>query len=225
MTKALTDEFISETYQGVIHSQGTELSGTGGDGEVTMLYDGAGNETSIAVGRKGSGVAIYCNLSACGSIFINGTDLLDIIDNRNFWSYVPESQAIENKTLTFAGSTVNTVIINSTLSAMGDVIAYYSSDVNLKTDFSAVDINIDDITPYKFKWTEAIGDARANTWDYGVKAQEVQEVAPILVKENNKGYLSVDYIKFIPILINEVKSLKDEVTRLRDLVTSLEYIL
>jgi hypothetical protein len=221
MAKTLTDQFISETYTGVIHSQAIQLSGSGGNGQVTMLYDGAGNESSIAIGQKGAGVAIYCNLSACGSIFINGVDLLNIIDSRNFWSYVTGGNAIQNKTTTFAGSAVNTVIINQTLSATGDVIAYYSSDINLKSDFSAVDVDISDIYPYKFKWTDKIGDSRANTWDYGVIAQEVQKVVPLMVQENGKGNLSVDYMKFIPILINEVKALKKEVATLKEQVTNL----
>jgi hypothetical protein len=215
MPLTLTDEFIADTYQGIIHSQGARLSGDGGNGQVTMLYDGFGDESSIAIGKKGAGVSIFCDLSACGSIYINGENIIDIIDDRNFWEYLPDRNAIGNKTITFAGSAVQTVVINQTLSALGDVIAYYSSDINLKTDFTKIDIDIDDVNVYKFKWNDKIGDSRAGTWDYGVIAQELQQVSPNMVKYNGNGNLSVDYIKLVPILINEVKNLKEEIRTLK----------
>lgn len=43
---------------------------------------------------------------------------------------------------------------------------------------------------------------------YGFIAQEVQEVFPELVKTDADGYLSVDYIGFIPLLVDAVNELK-----------------
>ena len=56
---------------------------------------------------------------------------------------------------------------------------------------------------------------------YGFIAQEVRELFPDLVYENEEGYLSIDYQGFIPILVDAVKELQGEVERQRDLITSL----
>jgi len=101
MPITLTDEYIAETYQGVIHSQGSQLSGTGLNGEVVMLYDGVGHETSIAIGKKGSGMSVYCNLSACGTLYLSGAEIRNIIDSRMHWSYDPNSDFIRQKTTTY----------------------------------------------------------------------------------------------------------------------------
>jgi hypothetical protein len=44
----------------------------------------------------------------------------------------------------------------------------------------------------------------------------VQKVFPNIVKEREDGYLAVDYIKLIPVLIEEVKRLNSEITELKE---------
>ena len=51
---------------------------------------------------------------------------------------------------------------------------------------------------------------------FGFIAQQVREVYPELVHEDAEGYLSVDYIGLIPILVNAVNGLNEEVTELKD---------
>nr|MBN2278765.1 tail fiber domain-containing protein [candidate division Zixibacteria bacterium] len=62
----------------------------------------------------------------------------------------------------------------------------------------------------------------------GLIAQEVKEVFPELVMQDNDGYCSVDYVKLTPVLIEAVKELKIEndalkvrLTHLRSLVESI----
>ena len=46
---------------------------------------------------------------------------------------------------------------------------------------------------------------------YGLIAQDLQRIYPDLVYENDNGYLSVNYTELIPLLIQSIKELKDEV--------------
>ena len=50
---------------------------------------------------------------------------------------------------------------------------------------------------------------------FGLIAQEVQEVFPELVYEEDNGYLALNYTELIPVLLQAVKELKAEVTALQ----------
>lgn len=98
----------------------------------------------------------------------------------------------------------------------GDIVAFYSSDKNLKNNIIKItDSNsvLNSINGYEFDWNEK---SNREGHDYGVIAQEVQKVAPTLVKERDDGYLAVDYIKIIPVLIEEVKSLNNRIKVLEE---------
>ena len=51
---------------------------------------------------------------------------------------------------------------------------------------------------------------------YGLIAQELQEIYPNLVKEGRGGYLTINYIEIIPLLISSIQELKAEVNALQD---------
>lgn len=50
---------------------------------------------------------------------------------------------------------------------------------------------------------------------YGLLAQELQAIYPELVKEGQDGYLGVNYIELIPILIRSIQELKQELDESR----------
>lgn len=51
---------------------------------------------------------------------------------------------------------------------------------------------------------------------YGIIAQELQAIYPDLVYESGDGYLSVNYMEFIPLLIKTIQDLKLEIEVLKD---------
>lgn len=123
MTKSLTDIYIADSYKGVLHGQGQALSGTGQNCETTLIYDGEGLATSIAIGRKGAGMTVYCGLSTCGEIYVSGESLNYIIDKRDFWTYNATTDSISNKLSTFEQYPIDSVQISAlsaySLSASG----------------------------------------------------------------------------------------------------------
>lgn len=66
---------------------------------------------------------------------------------------------------------------------------------------------------YNFQWAE---EAEKGGWDVGLVAQEVQKVLPEAVSRGSDGYLRLDYEKVIPLLVEAVKELANEVEWLRD---------
>ena len=72
------------------------------------------------------------------------------------------------------------------------------------------------INGYLFEWDA--NDHRNGQTDIGVIAQEVQNVLPYLVNERDDGKLSVKYQSLIPLLIDAVKNLKQEVDDIKEIV-------
>lgn len=50
---------------------------------------------------------------------------------------------------------------------------------------------------------------------YGLIAQELQDIFPDLVYEDDEGYLSVNYVELIPLLIQSIQSLNTEINELK----------
>ena len=89
-----------------------------------------------------------------------------------------------------------------------------TSDERLKTDAQGFDAGpiIDMTEVYNFEWTKAPG-VRA----YGVVAQEAQAVFPDAVYHDEKeDWWGVDYSKYVPLLLQELKALRARVQHLED---------
>ena len=105
--------------------------------------------------------------------------------------------------------------------ADADVYAYSTSvgsDKKLKKNIKDIKYGLSDVLKLRgvdFDWKEK----RDGRHDIGVIAQEVQEVVPEVVKEvdNLEGgtYLAVDYSKLVPVLIESIKELKEELDGIR----------
>ena len=98
------------------------------------------------------------------------------------------------------------------IEASGDVIAFGSSDRNLKDNIQPIENpleKMDKIGGYTFVWNNKQSTYQGK--DVGVVAQEIQEVLPEIVSGRANGYLGVKYEKIVPLLIESIKELKKEV--------------
>ena len=135
------------------------------------------------------------------------------------------------------GDTGYKLTVNGSIKSNGNIIATgavtaqsSSSDRRLKRnicDFSASDI-IRKLHPKTFYWNEtakrlspALNHDKLN---YGLIAQDVESMPelPLFASNIFGDYLILQYEKFIPILIQGVKEVDDEVTRLKKRVKELE---
>ena len=116
-----------------------------------------------------------------------------------------------------------------------DIVAYYSDD-RLKTRISTIDYALDKVKSLNgFYYTH---NELANSFGFkdtdikvGVSAQEVQKVLPMAVKpapfdhdqgvsKSGEEYLTVQYEKLVPLLIESIKELSAKVERLEKLLES-----
>ena len=126
----------------------------------------------------------------------------------------------EGGTALFRGNISGSSVSSSgDILADGDVVAYNSSDMRLKNNLQVIEgalDKIDGINGYEFDWNDkSPGWARQRGHDVGVVAQEVQKIHPEIVEERKNGYLGVDYKRLVPLLIQSVKELKQEVEELK----------
>ena len=146
-----------------------------------------------------------------GDLFVDGTITanVDILAMGNITS---TNDLISSANLTVAQN----VNVN------GDIYAnavFQTSDVALK-DFIEPIMDplhiIDELNGRTYIWKDT-GDQ-----DYGVIAQEIEQIMPELVDINNEGYKVVRYDGIIPVLVEGVKALKRKYNEEREKVIKLE---
>ena len=118
-----------------------------------------------------------------------------------------------------SGMTYSSSILDVTgaIRATGDVTAYHSSDARLKDNVVVIDsalAKVKQIRGVEFDWNDKQNVHEGH--DIGVIAQDVEQVAPELVKDREDGYKAVDYPKLTALLIEAVKELELKVKELED---------
>lgn len=118
-------------------------------------------------------------------------------------------------------SSSNDIYADGDIFAVGDVTAKYSSDKRLKDNLIPISNSlnmINTLTGYSFDWNYPSKERIYSGHDVGLVAQEVQKIVPEAVKIKKDGYLSLEYHKIIPLLVN---SIKEQQTQINDLMARL----
>ena len=98
--------------------------------------------------------------------------------------------------------------------ADGDVVADLDSDERLKDNINPIlepIQKVNQLSGNTFTWNEKSSKVGE---DVGVIAQEVQKLFPSAVREKENGYLKVDYVRLVPVLIEAIKELSSKVEKL-----------
>ena len=135
--------------------------------------------------------------------------------------------------ITLSGTTFSigqAVATNSTVTfgevrSTGDIIAYYSSDLALKENLNPISNALDKVSQlggYSFDWKDThledrggLDDMFVKKSDVGIIAQEVQKVLPEAVGKREDGTLGVRYELLVPLLVESIKELKEEIQSLK----------
>ena len=107
--------------------------------------------------------------------------------------------------------------VTGTIKSSDDIIAFASSDKELKNNIQPIQNSLEKINKISgnsFDWNEDKQDIYKGK-DYGVIAQEIEEVLPELVITRENGYKAVKYDKLVSLLIEGIKDLSKEVEELK----------
>jgi hypothetical protein len=184
----------------------------------------AGSYTNL-VNTTGSGDSTFTNFlasslgTAAAPAFAFSTDT-----NTGIWSSGAD-------TLDIATGGVNRIVVNSSgltvtgaISATGNITAY-SSDARLKKNVQNIQAPMDKlfkIGGYTFDWDGPkcfiAGFHPDHEHEHGVLAQEVARVMPDAVSRAafDPEYLTVNYARLVPLLIECIKDLQNQIDELKD---------
>lgn len=235
MGTSLTNCNVQDTYQGLIKTNGCNetLNAT-----PNILTDGNGNDSSLAISTASNGIQVTGNsivdgiLTTCSNIRVNGNNICDSVASRITLgddttinsclklgsNIIKDSTGVDRITFTTASDLVSlncNVTVTGNLSAGGDLVAFYTSDKNLKDNLQKIESEsfFDNLTGYTFDWNEnSIRDGKG----YGFIAQDLEKIAPELVKVNSDDFKSINYVELIPVLFEEIKSLKSRIEKLEN---------
>jgi len=106
--------------------------------------------------------------------------------------------------------------VTGTLQVTDDITAFWSSDERLKDNITPIDDPLSkvlSISGNTFDWND--NSRKTGSHDVGLIAQEIEKVLPEAVIERPDGYLAVDYIKVVPLLVEAVKELSAKIDSLQ----------
>jgi len=166
----------------------------------------AGAITSTTINTQNNNITMGTGTLTCNNI-VSGPISCTTINTNN------------NSITAGTGNIAGAIITGSTLRSTGDVIAYFVSDSRLKENkipLTNTLAKIEKINAYEFDWKKVDESVCSRSGhDVGLLAQEVQEILPEAIYERDNGYLSLDYIKMIPLLVSSIKELKAEIELLK----------
>lgn len=193
---------------------------TGGelDGPLYSTSEATFGRVSVGVdGDQVGGAHIIAGMSdrGVGDITITG-------------KYTGDGSGLQN-VLPLTGGTINgSLIINNDLTVNGkitakgdistesDIIAFSTSDRTLKENIVNIPDSLKKLTQINgvyFNWKDR---PENQGLDVGVIAQDVEKILPEIVTTRTNGYKAVQYDKLIPLLIESIKDLKEQVDDLKN---------
>jgi len=153
---------------------------------------------------------------------------IQLSDNATVRGYLGASSANAFMVADSGGTTRLSLTSGGLLTVSSDVVAYGSpSDITYKHDIQQVTNALDTVQKLRgvtFKWnqdTEVYQMTKLDS-DIGFIAQEVQEVLPTIVRENENGKLSLRDKAIIPLLVEAIKELSQQNKEFQQRIEELE---
>ena len=166
-----------------------------------------------------SGATSLASLSDVSlSSLLNGQSLLYNSTSSKWVNGTPAGFSSASFATTGSNIFIGNQIITGSITATSDVTAFSTSDKQLKDNITLIPNSLEKITKiggYTFDWNNKQDIYEVGSHDIGVIAQELEEILPEVVITRDNGYKAVKYEKIVPLLIEAIKELKNEVDELK----------
>ena len=206
--------FVSDDINANVgtRSQGYTTSTNSSIGVIGEGYIQNSNGASIGVWGEGYG-APSKNFGLVGMLDINnpGAGIYATTEgNLNYFAYG-----------SYAGYFVGSTYVDGDLTTM---TFYNLSDMRLKKNVTPLSLlsreqsplaKLQNLEVIEYNLTRPSTKKVSDIRHYGVSAQELQVLYPDLVKEGQDGYLTVNYVEMVPLLLRSIQELKQELDELK----------
>jgi hypothetical protein len=189
--------------------------------------------TAIGNVVTGSSQIIYASISSIPAGIISGaaqiTPLLPggtisgssqvTISSTNGYGTIINQALLTTSTPTFGNLT-----INGTITATGDITAFFTSDIRHKNNVALIDNALEKVNALNgvtWEWNDDVDEVTKQTPKTGLIAQDVLDVLPEVVKTRENGFLALDYSKMIGLLVEAIKEQDVVIQKLKSHVIGL----
>ncbi len=193
----------------------------GGSGADTLIRFGDSSENySYSVGSDDSANSFrisYNGTSYNGAV--PGTNDFLILDTSGN-AQIPNGD-LKVSLGSIAVGNISNSATDGRIDASNDVVAFSTSDIRLKDNIKTIDKALDKVNSIQgieFDWIEKEEVHGNKGHDIGVIAQEIEKILPDVVTTRDSGYKAVKYEKIVPLLIEAIKELTNEVNELKRLI-------
>jgi hypothetical protein len=175
----------------------------GGNNPNIVVRDGNGLTDIVQIGGENIGIKCARNVTANG--FLTTSSGVEIYNNE-------DSSGVIHLTKKVDGTLTAIIALNAQNGLISATSFNAVSDKRLKENIVEYSPNksILDLPIYSYNF---ISDEK-KTKKIGCLAQDLKEICPEIVKEDDKGYLSIEESKIVYLLLDEVKKLKKRVDEL-----------
>lgn len=193
----------------------------------TFYVDGGNNRVGIATSSPNATLAVSGTANVSGNIAVGGvvtttSPEVTVGTGQNEEKRVRFQNANRNVYLYLNGTTLGLWDVNipnnrwvtdasGNFTALGNITAY--SDVRLKINIHTIENALDTVNKMRGVTYDRLSDG---TKQLGVIAQEVKEILPEAVLEDDQGVLSVAYGNLAGLLIEAIKELSAKVEKLEN---------
>jgi hypothetical protein len=189
-----------------------------GDGGIFYAQGASGN--TIQLGTDGSGAYIEATGAASARRILRLQAFDGSSSYSQFFINSVSNTAYFNTGLNLlVGTTTDAgykLDVSGTIRATGDVIAY--SDARVKENVETIPNAIDKVKAMRGVGYNKIGEQRRST---GVIAQEILEVLPEVVHQDENGMYSVAYGNIVGVLIEAIKEQQNQIDELKSRLNNL----
>lgn len=210
------EAFSASALTRLSNLEGTDIS-------ITLTGDVTGTGTITNLGNVSFATTIGANSVALGTdttgdyvaSLVAGTGVT--LSNNSGEGATP-TVAIGQSVATNATPTFGNLTINGTITATGDITAFFTSDRRHKNNIQTISnpvLKVKQLNGVTWEWNDDVNEVTKSTPKTGLIAQEVQQVLPQVVTERQDGFLALDYSKMVGLLVEAIKEQQIQIDQLK----------
>lgn len=199
------------------YTDGQLLIGSTASGSLSKATLTAGQNITITNG--GGSITIASDFPPIANSTVNGlmsTSAQSFSGAKTFINGTASSSTTSGAVVVTGG-----LGVGGAINAGGDITAYATSDIRLKKNIKAIPDALEkvmQISGVTYNWNDIAHEVENKDMsvnEVGVIAQEINDILPEVITTRDNGYMAVRYEKIVPLLIEAIKELNEQVKSLK----------